>query len=91
MPEISIINTKSANFHSVKKAIDLYNPGTLVTSSQQEIKNSKGIIIPGVSSTDTVLQNLSQLKLDKVILDFYNFLFITWWMSYFLERTLGTC
>ena len=41
MPEISIINTKSANFHSVKKAIDLYNPGTLVTSSQQEIKNSK--------------------------------------------------
>ena len=72
MPEISIINTKSANFHSVKKAIDLYNPGTLVTSSQQEIKNSKGIIIPGVSSTDTVLQNLTQLKLDKVILDFYN-------------------
>ena len=29
-------------------------------------------VIPGVSSTDTVLQNLSQLKLDKVILDFYN-------------------
>ncbi|MDG2101771.1 MAG: imidazole glycerol phosphate synthase subunit HisH [Dehalococcoidales bacterium] len=72
MPDISILNTKSANFHSVKKAIDLYNKQNIITSDINEINNSKGLIIPGVSSTDTVMQNIKDLNLEKIILDFYS-------------------
>tara|TARA_B110000116_G_C16762067_1_gene548926 strand:- start:669 stop:1046 length:378 start_codon:yes stop_codon:yes gene_type:complete len=71
MPDISILNTKSANFHSVKKALDLYNPENIITSDINEINNSKGLIIPGVSTTDTVLKNIKELKLENIILDFY--------------------
>tara|TARA_B110000438_G_scaffold290642_1_gene326612 strand:+ start:3370 stop:3987 length:618 start_codon:yes stop_codon:yes gene_type:complete len=71
MPDISILNTKSANFHSVKKALDLFNQQNIITSDINEINNSKGLIIPGVSSTDTVLQNIKELKLEKIIVDFY--------------------
>tara|TARA_B110000438_G_scaffold301435_1_gene356308 strand:- start:7827 stop:8444 length:618 start_codon:yes stop_codon:yes gene_type:complete len=72
MPDISILNTKSANFHSVKKAVDLFNKQNIITSDLNEINNSKGLIIPGVSSTDTVMQNIKDLNLEKIILDFYS-------------------
>ena len=72
MPDISILNTKSANFHSVKKAVDLFNKQNIITSDLNEINNSKGLIIPGVSSTDTVMQNIKDLNLKKIILDFYS-------------------
>ena len=51
MSTISILDTKSANFHSVKKAIDLYEKDNAITSSKKEIMNSKAMIIPGVSSS----------------------------------------
>ena len=71
MPDISILDTKSANFHSVKKALDLFNQENIITSDKNEINNSKGLIIPGVSSTDTVIKNIKELDLEKIILDFY--------------------
>ena len=58
MTRISILDTKSANFHSVKKAVDLYEKDNIITSSKEEILNSRALIIPGVSSTDTVLENI---------------------------------
>lgn len=71
MAIISILDTKSANFHSVKKAVDLFEKDNTITSLNNEVMKSKALIIPGVSSTDTVLRNIYDLKLDKTILDFY--------------------
>jgi glutamine amidotransferase len=71
MPTISILDTKSANFHSVKKAVDLYETDNLITSSREQVLDSKALIIPGVSSTDTVLNNIYKSKLDETILEFY--------------------
>ena len=51
MIEISILDTKSANFHSVKKAVDKYNPKNEITSNIDTIEKSNGLIIPGVSTT----------------------------------------
>ncbi len=72
MIEISILDTKSANFHSVKKAVDKYNPNNEITSNIDIIEKSKGLIIPGVSTTDTVLSNIKKLGLEETINDFYN-------------------
>ena len=72
MIEISILDTKSANFHSVKKAVDKYNPNNEITSNIDIIEKSKGLIIPGVSTTDTVLSNIKNLGLEETINDFYN-------------------
>ena len=71
MTRISILDTKSANFHSVKKAVDLYEKDNSITSSKEEILNSKALIIPGVSSTDTVLENVYNAKLENTIFEFY--------------------
>ena len=71
MAIISILDTKSANFHSVKKAVDLFEKDNTITSLNNEVMKSEALIIPGVSSTDTVLRNIYDLKLDKTILDFY--------------------
>ena len=70
MTRISILDTKSANFHSVKKAVDLYEKDNIITSSKEEILRSEALIIPGVSSTDTVLNNIYNAKLEKIILEF---------------------
>ncbi len=72
MIEISILDTKSANFHSVKKAVDKYNPKNEITSNIDTIEKSNGLIIPGVSTTDTVLSNIKQLGLEETIKNFYN-------------------
>ena len=72
MIEISILDTKSANFHSVKKAVDKYNPNNEITSNIDIIEKSKGLITPGVSTTDTVLSNIKKLGLEETINDFYN-------------------
>ena len=72
MIEISILDTKSANFHSVKKAVDKYNPKNEITSNINTIEKSNGLIIPGVSTTDTVLSNIKQLGLEETIKNFYN-------------------
>ena len=32
MTRISILDTKSANFHSVKKAVDMYEKDNIITS-----------------------------------------------------------
>ncbi|MBL40856.1 MAG: imidazole glycerol phosphate synthase subunit HisH [Chloroflexi bacterium] len=71
MSDISILDTKSANFHSVKKAVDKFNPNNVITSNEKIISKSKGLIIPGVSTTDTVLNNIKELNLERTILDFY--------------------
>lgn len=71
MPIISILDTKSANFHSVKKAVDLFESDNIITSSKDEVLNSKALIIPGVSSTDTILKNIYDAQLDQTILEFY--------------------
>ena len=71
MTRISILDTKSANFHSVKKAVDLYEKDNIITSSKKEILRSEALIIPGVSSTDTVLNNIYNANLEKIILEFY--------------------
>ena len=72
MIEISILDTKSANFHSVKKAVDKYNPKNEITSNIDTIEKSNVLIIPGVSTTDTVLSNIKQLGLEETIKNFYN-------------------
>tara|TARA_Y100001968_G_scaffold224269_1_gene206921 strand:+ start:3336 stop:3962 length:627 start_codon:yes stop_codon:yes gene_type:complete len=71
MTRISILDTKSANFHSVKKAVDLYEKDNIITSSKEEILNSRALIIPGVSSTDTVLENIYNANLEQTIFEFY--------------------
>ena len=43
MIEISILDTKSANFHSVKKAVDKYNPKNEITSNIDTIEKSNGL------------------------------------------------
>ena len=43
-----------------------------ITSNIDTIEKSNGLIIPGVSTTDTVLSNIKQLGLEETIKNFYN-------------------
>ena len=55
MTRISILDTKSANFHSVKKAVDLFDTDNEITSSRDQVFRSKGYDIVGKRKTDVVV------------------------------------
>ena len=62
MTRISILDTKSANFHSVKKAVDLYEKDNIITSSKKEILKQW---------LQNAYQEWYNAKLEKIILEFY--------------------
>lgn len=64
---ISIIDYGMGNLRSVEKALQSLGFETIITSSEKEIKNSKGIILPGVGAFPKAMENLKKNNLDEIL------------------------
>ena len=56
---IAIINTRAANLHSVAKALEKVGASAEVTSDPDVIKNSAGVVLPGVGASDAVMRAIN--------------------------------
>ena len=63
-PKITIVDTGSANLHSVFKACKKVGANVCVSSSEKDLRKSDGVIVPGVGSIDAVITTLIEKKLD---------------------------
>ena len=68
---VSIIDYGMGNLHSVKCALDKVGINSIITKDISIIKKSNAMIIPGVGSFSSAMKKIKNLKLDKIILDFY--------------------
>lgn len=55
---ISIVNYGVGNLKSISKAVDFVGGRAKVTSDPKEIKDSEGIILPGVGAFKSAMENL---------------------------------
>ncbi len=66
---ISIINYGAGNLRSVEKALEKLNVNSQITTDKQVIKNSSGLILPGVGAFDSAILQLKKLNLVSLIVD----------------------
>lgn len=64
---IAIIDYGMGNLASVKKALTKLEIPSLITNKEEEIKDSLGIILPGVGSFKQAMINLQNLKLIPIL------------------------
>ncbi|MFL0250373.1 imidazole glycerol phosphate synthase subunit HisH [Clostridium neuense] len=69
MKKLAIVDYGMGNLRSVQKAFEFIGAEPLITSKIEEIKNSDAIVLPGVGAFPDAMKNLSELGLDKVMLD----------------------
>ncbi len=69
---ITIINYGSGNLRSVKKAFEKMNIDVRISDDPGIIKNSDGVVFPGVGSFANAISVLTEKKLIPSILDFIN-------------------
>ncbi len=68
--DIAIIDYGLSNLYSVDLACKKAGINSKITSSSEDIKKSKGIILPGVGAFDHAMHNLKEKKLDYAISNF---------------------
>lgn len=64
---ISIIDYGMGNLKSVENAFKFLGIEAVITRDEKEIKNSKGILLPGVGAFPDAMKNLKEYSLDSII------------------------
>jgi imidazole glycerol-phosphate synthase subunit HisH len=64
---IGIIDYGLGNLTSVKNALDKLNIPNLISGDASKLKNTTGLILPGVGAAGQGMKNLRELKLDTFI------------------------
>ena len=64
---IAIIDYKSGNLGSVKKALSYLNEESVITSDPKIISSASGVILPGVGAFAPAMENLKASGLIPVI------------------------
>ena len=64
---ITIVNYKMGNIRSIVNALDYLGVSSRVTSSPQEIMASEKLILPGVGSYNSAMQNLHEMGLVEAL------------------------
>ena len=67
---IGIVDTKTSNIQSVIYACKKQNFNINIIEEELDLKNYKGLIIPGVGSFKIVMENLRRNRIDNLIYDF---------------------
>ena len=71
--DVSIINYKLGNLHSVNNVCRSVGLNTIITDDRKIIENSKMLILPGVGSFPEGIKNLRELNLDSLIKDLFEY------------------
>ena len=66
---IIIIDYGMGNLQSVKNALDFLGLESKISSDEEEIRNSKALILPGVGAFPDAMDTIEKLSLDKIIKD----------------------
>ena len=64
---IAIIDYGAGNIKSVEKALELLGENTVVSSDPEVIKSADKVILPGVGSFGSAMENIRKLGLEKTI------------------------
>ncbi|MCE5221582.1 MAG: imidazole glycerol phosphate synthase subunit HisH [Clostridium sp.] len=64
---IVIIDYGMGNLRSVKNALDFLGLESKISSDEEEIRNAKALILPGVGAFPDAMETIERLSLDKVI------------------------
>ena len=68
--EIGIVDTKTSNIQSVIYACKKQNFNIDIIEEETDFNNLKGLVIPGVGSFKTVMENLKKNNIDNLIYKF---------------------
>ena len=66
---ISVIDYGVGNLFSLKSSLDYIGLDTTLTNDIEKIKNSKGIILPGVGAFRDAIKNLEKYNLKDIIIE----------------------
>lgn len=69
MNKVAIIDYGLGNLDSVYRAVEECGGFPTITNEQSVIEKANRIILPGVGSFSTAMQNIKKLSLDKIIYD----------------------
>jgi glutamine amidotransferase len=64
---IVIIDYGMGNLRSVKNALDFLGLESKISSDEEEIRNAKALILPGVGAFPDAMDTIERLSLDKII------------------------
>ena len=64
---IIIIDYGMGNLQSVKNALDFLGLESKISSDEEEIRNSKALILPGVGAFPDAMDTIERLSIDKII------------------------
>lgn len=64
---IAIVDYDAGNLKSVEKALAYLGEASIVTRDFKEIERADKVILPGVGSFGTAMENLKKFELDKVV------------------------
>lgn len=67
--KISIVDYQLSNLHSVKSACNIAGLSAIITSNKIDLKNSDGIIVPGVGSFKDAMKNIINLNIYDAIVE----------------------
>ncbi|AGK60453.1 imidazole glycerol phosphate synthase subunit hisH [Archaeoglobus sulfaticallidus PM70-1] len=59
---ISIVDYGVGNLKSIKKALEMVGAKTKITRDLEDLKNSSGIVLPGVGAVRPAMEKLKELK-----------------------------
>lgn len=66
---IAIIDYGMGNLRSVQKALERSGVEAAVTSSAEDVRRARGIVLPGVGAFGKAMENLDRLGLSEVIIE----------------------
>ncbi len=69
-PHIVVLNTRAANVHSVEKALRKVGADPVVTSDPAELATADAAVLPGVGSSDAVMNALNTLEMSEPVKEF---------------------
>ena len=64
---LAIVDYKAGNLTSVRRALDYLDIPCSISSEEEVLRKSLGIIFPGVGAAGSAMQNLRQQGLDKIL------------------------
>ena len=67
---IVVLNTRAANIHSVKKALDRVGADTTVTSDPAVLAGAEAAVLPGVGASDAAMRALNEAGLTGPVRQF---------------------
>ena len=69
MQTVAIVDYKSGNLLSIKRALEKFDAKVKITSNYNEILNSDKIVLPGVGAFGNAINKLKSIKFTELILE----------------------